>query len=316
MPNPVLSDVQTVSFKGIDFNAQVVEWTDTRKPRFALHEYLKRDGAEAEYMGRSPHRAKFNIVFVGKDWKKGLLALQSSIDDNPIGLLVHPFYGSMQAICEGIDGAHVNVESAIDMVTVPISFVESNLDQRIQAANSEGPAAKNQKIVTYAAGLNTATSIYATASAIFTYVNLALQYGISAVATITSTGVSIFDATIPGQLQAVAAAANTARTAVRSDPAWVNDAVGFPVISGIELLLDACNQMDEALKAFRPTMAQYTVSSQTTLLALAQTFYGKDAASRLDEIRLNNVGKIPTPAAILPGTVLLMATATVKPPAL
>src|SRR5579872_6578971 len=97
------SDVTAFSFKNIDFNAQVLDWGDIRKPRLAWHEYLKRDGGEAEYMGRAPHVTRLNLVYIGPNWRKDLLNLQASIDDYPIGVLTHTFYGSMNMACLGVD---------------------------------------------------------------------------------------------------------------------------------------------------------------------------------------------------------------------
>jgi len=110
----------------------------------------------------------------------------------------------------------------------------------------------------------------------------------------------------------VVIAAKTARDAIRADPAATNDAVTYPAILNIELVLDACNQLADSIKSVKPVLSPWQVPATTTLLSIAQTFYGRDAATRMDEIRINNIGKIPNPAAVQSGTLLLMAPPTVR----
>lgn len=305
--------IHVVSFRGIEFWAKVTDWSDTRKPRVALHEYLKRDGAEGEYMGRSPHRVSFTVVFLGPTWKDDLLQLQAEIDKNPYGTLIHPFFGSMQAFCLGIDGAKVQIETALDTVTVPISFVESNVDQKLTANTSASPVAKQQLVAQYCQGLNTFTAIYVTAAAALSLLSgNALAFASSAVATISSGGTP--DPTINAQLQNVTTQATTCRNLIRNDPAATSDAKTYPAIVQIEQVVDACMQLQAALLTVKPTLVQYTVPALTTLSSICQAFYGPDGIKRIDEVMANNIGKIPNPAGIRPGTVLLLAPTTLTPP--
>lgn len=315
MGNPVLADVQVVTFKNVDFNAQIVDWSDTRKPRLAFHEYIKRDGAEAEYMGRAPHMVRFNIVYIGVNWRKDLSVLQSTIDEYPIGPLIHPFWGRMQAACEGIDGSKVELETGINTVFVPITFRESQLDSRLAASTQQGPAFKQSQVASYCTGLSLGTTIYASAStAITLFVNSALAYGLAAVSTTVSTTTSTgsADPTLNQQLSAVISNGKTARDAVRADPAATNDASTYTTIQQIEFVMDACAQLDESLRRVKPVLSPYIVPAQTTLLSIAQRFYGKDAAARLSEIQGNNIGKVLNPAAVAAGTNLLLAPPTVQ----
>lgn len=316
MPNLVLSDVQVVTFKNVDFNAQIVEWNDTRKPRLAFHEYLKRDGAEAEYMGRAPHSVRFNIVYIGQNWRKDLSVLQATIDEFPIGPLIHPFWGRMQAACEGIDNARVNLEDGVNTVTVPISFRESQLDSRLVASTAQGPAYRQAQVKSYCSGLSLGTTIYAIAStAITLFINTALAYANAALATTVSTTTSTgsADPTLQQQLASVVSTGKSARDAVRADPAASGgDAATYSTIQQIELVMDACAQLDESLKRVKPVLQPYVVPATTNLMTIAQKFYGKDAASRLAEIQANNIGKVLNPAVVPAGTNLLMAPPTVQ----
>lgn len=306
------SDVQAFSFKNIDFNAQVLDWGDVRKPRIAFHEYLKRDGGTAEYMGRSPHVTRLNLVYIGPNWRKDLLVLQSSIDDYPIGTLTHAFYGSMNVACLGVEESKVNLDDGINAVLVPISFRESNLDQRLtRPETQQGPAYKQGQVTIYTSLLSKAAALYLAASAAVSVFNqLAQAYAVAATNTTLSTGGP--DPTLDKQLANVVIAAKTARDAIRSDPAATDDVQTYSAITSIELALDACNQIADAVKQVRPVLSPWQVPATTPLLSIAQFFYGKDAATRMDEIRANNIGKIPNPAAVQGGTMLLMAPSTVR----
>src|SRR5438477_3560 len=134
MPENVLTGSSIASFKGIELHRYLVSFSDSRGPRVVTHESPKRDGAKIELMGRKPHRSDWQLIFTGRDWISTLRRLVSSIDDNPSGLLVHPIYGQMQVVCEGFDRASVNVAEATDTVSVPLVFIEDQLDQALTAS--------------------------------------------------------------------------------------------------------------------------------------------------------------------------------------
>ena len=105
-------------------------------------------------------------------------------------------------------------------------------------------------------------------------------------------------------------AASSARIAIRSDPKATSDAVTYPAIAAAEQVAAACAEVDLSVKAYRPSLTQYTVPTATSLIALSMSLYGRSGLARMDEIRANNPGKIPNPASIQAGTVLLLATPT------
>jgi hypothetical protein len=245
-----------------------------------------------------------------------LSLLQATIDEYPIGPLIHPFWGRMQAACEGIEGARVDVENGINTVTVPISFRESQLDSRLTASTQQGPAFKQAAVTNYCSGLSLGSTIYAIATtAISLFINSALAYANAALATTISTTTSTgsADPTLQQQLASVMANGKTARDAVRADPAAsAGDAATYTTIQQIELVMDACAQLDDSLKRVKPVLQPYVVPATTNLLAIAQKFYGKDAAQRLAEIQSNNIGKLLNPAVVTAGTNLLLAPPTVQ----
>lgn len=316
MGSPVLADVQRASYapdaggSSLDFDAQIVEWNDTRKPRIVVHEYLKRDGGEAEYMGRAPFRVKMTAVYVGPNWRKDYATLLATFDASPTGTLVHPMIGQVKVACEGVEGARVSLEE-LDTVVVPLSFVENNVDQKLEAQSSgnQGAAAKASAVGSFAANVTSAVAMFASATTVAGQLTAAAIGYAASVVTSLSAGATA-DATLGQQLSTVVAKASATAAAVRADKAATSDAVAFPALLAVEQLLDACAQVDEAARSARPTLMLYIVPATTSLLAIAQRFYGRDAGRRLDEIRNNNPGKIPNPAAVVTGTQLYMATAT------
>ena len=319
---PVFSGVQQFEFRGVQFDANVISWSDTRRPRIAFHEYLKRDGGEAEYMGRAPHELHLELVFLGQEqkapqpvrasWKDQLLNLTRIIDQNPIGVLTHAIWGPMNVACMGIDGAKADVENGIDVVTVPISFRESALTDVLSADQVKfGPNYQNSQVTSTGASLTSSSTQFPTAVAsVASLVSAASVYAAAAVATVASSGAA--DPTLPTQLALVSTYAQTARDAIRADPAATSDAVTFATITLVEQLVDSCNQLAETLNYQKPVLAPWQVPANTTLLAIAQAFYGVDGAQRMQEILTNNVAIIMNPAIIPAGTTLYLAPPTVR----
>src|SRR5262249_50537519 len=127
-------------------------WQDTRKPRLAVHEFLKRDGARIEPMGRAPHQVKLNLAFIGPNWARDFRNLIALTDKDPLGLLTHPMVGQMSGAFMGIEGSQVDVEQAQDMVLVPVTFIENQLDQA--PFSFQSVAQQQQALTTYSSDLS------------------------------------------------------------------------------------------------------------------------------------------------------------------
>jgi len=316
MAKSVLTDVQQFSFtaggKTVDFDAFVTEWGDIRRPRLVFHEYLKRDGAEAENMGRSPHETHLTVVYIGPNWRKSLLEFQSLVDANPIGTLIHPFYGQMAMACLGFDDARVRLEDGLDTVNVPVKFRESSLSRQplTQEKVTKGPASFQAQSSAYASKLALATQIYATATVpVAKFTSDVAAFTSAAVATTMSTGGP--DPTLATQLAQIATDGIAVRNAIRSDPSATDDVQVYSAIALMEQILDQCNQLNDSLAFVKPALQPWQVPAQTTVMAIAQAFYGRDAAARLAEILANNTAQIINPAVVPAGTLLMLAPATV-----
>jgi hypothetical protein len=311
MPTPVITDFQGCSFKGFDLSRNLVEWKDTRQPSLAVHRFIKRDGGEIEVLGRKPHEAKVTVAYAGRTWRSDWLPLAAALDQDPTGLLVHPVYGQMPAVCEGFADATMNVEVAPNLYIVPLSFIESQLGATIPAGHSAGPHALQQRAQAHGAALlQRAPGQGPVRDSTLRYVTTALGYADSAIA--YTTEALSYGRVLQSQLEAVELTAVDTRNAVRSDPSTGSDADRYEFVALIEQLHDDCVRLDAAVRTTSaPALILYAVPSTTHIATLAVRFYGTDGLARIDEIIANNPGIIPNPAAIPAGAMLRMAPPTV-----
>jgi len=308
MAQSIVKGFQGCSFKGIDLSKNLTEWKDTRQQSLAPHRFIKMNGAEVELLGRKPHQVKATLAYAGPSWRTDWLPLAASLDQDPSGLLVHPVYGQMPAVCEGFLEATMNVEFAANLYIVPLTFIENQLGAAVQSKASAGAAAIRQQAQAHGAALLQRAPAQGPVRAnVLRFVTTALGYAQAAVNT-TEEALS-YGRLLESQLAQVELGAVSVRDAIRADSTTGSDATRFDLIALIEQLYDDCIQLEGAvLSAAAPVV--YVVPSTTHIAVLAVKFYGPDGLSRIDEILANNPGLIPNPAAIAAGTMLTMAPAT------
>lgn len=302
-----------ITFNGIDFTEWVTAWQDDRGPIVAMHEYLKRDGGEAEVMGRKPHKTKFVLAFMGERGIAAYKKLQAKIDEEPKGPLGHPLHGSMRVACQGFTGAGMDVDGAVNLYNVPLEFIEDAVDTKTESRDSSGPAARENDVKTYNTTMLSLVARFASAAqATQNLSQSALSYAVAAVASVSS---ATPDPSLSLQLDGVRTDAELAHAEVlasTSDPTASTDASKYSALATIVLLYDACVQLDNSVRALRPLPTIWIVPFTMPLITIAAMFFGKDALAREPSIRKMNPGKIPNPAAVRGGTELLMDPPTVK----
>ena len=307
MPRNRLTDTQAFRWKDQELHGFLTNFGDTSKPRLAIHEFLKRDGAAIEYMGRAPRRFKMSLVFVGADWRKRYVNLLASIDNDPKGLLVHPLLGKVRVACEGVDGSNVDVSRELDTISVPLTFVEDAVDTQLEATaeDKQSVSAKQALVTTRTSELSTNAAKFTTAATkVALAVSSATTYAAAAQAAALA---STPDPTLATKLGDVQEACKDVRAAVLADPVATSAALAFPAIASAEQVYDACLQLAAAADALRPPTITFTVPQTMHVASLAARLYGKDGSRRIDEnLTLN---RITNPAAIPGGTVLLVASA-------
>jgi hypothetical protein len=303
----VVADWQGASFHGIDLSPWITEWRDTRATGIAMHRYLKRDGGEAEDMGRDPHEAKVTLAYLGTNWRREYLRLQAKIDENPIGPLVHPIYGRMNAACSGPSDAGMNIADAVNLYTVPLRFIESAVDTKVTAPEL-GPQALQGDVDSKSDELTTAAAPFTASST--EVAGLQAASSAYAIAAVASSATNVRDPSLAQLLDSTRASAEAARAAVMLDPAASSDAARFGVLIAIEQLYDACTRLDDAVRARGSRVFEYTVPARIHVARLAQVFYPGDAMARIGEILANNARRLPDPGWIAGGTKLIMAPPT------
>lgn len=309
----VVAGWKGAKFGNTDFSRYVTAWEDTRDRTGPVHEYIKRDGGEAEDMGRQPHRAIVHLAYVGPGWMDQFLALQSEIDNNPIQTLTHPIYGPMTAHAKSSAG-RMDVENAPNYYDVTMMFVESQVDTNLPLTtdiSAQGPATKQQMVSTAVTNFASLSAKFASAaSAVAAAGSAATAYASAAV---TSAVTQSPDPTIPQQLAAAQQAVATAMSAVAADPAALPGVVD-PAMAAGEVLYDALGQVDESVRALRPTLTRYTMTRRMHITNLLRQFYGPSEGPQREAEFLANNPTLPDPGFIREGTVVWIASATALRP--
>lgn len=120
------------SFKGIEFDIERVD--DSQQRSVALHEYPYRDGADVEDLGTGPNRLRFSAIIFNNDpeqddYEQRLEVLLAALRSAEPGELVHPVFGSMQAICTQWSVGHeVDLRDGCKLV---LEFVQAGTALRV-----------------------------------------------------------------------------------------------------------------------------------------------------------------------------------------
>lgn len=299
----------------IVLHRNVTSGTHTLKPRLAIHEYLKRDGAEVEWMGNSPNRYTYSLVFVGSDWRAQYVAVAARLQTQPKGILVDPVFGRVKVACEGIDGASWDVGQATNAITVPIAFTSDEVDP--QSFQAEQTASVNVK----ASDITDAIDDFETQVAALR--NTGFQPSaatVTSLALVSSTGAAyaeaasdasndnIADPSLDTKLSAVEASTSATITMLEAEGTDLPNAELFPVVNGCEQVYARCLELSDAVSAARPVVISYTVPGDTGIIALCARLYGSQADDQIEQVLVLN--RIPNPALIPGGTVLRLPSPT------
>ena len=308
MPSTLITGAEDFSFQTnagvlLSLNGRMSKWSDSRKYANTKHRIINRDGAKIERQAREPHVFRAETFFIGTSWRDDLRFVVAALDDDPTGSLTHPAYGSFPAFCEGFENAMMDAEAARDMYVLPLTFTEDAIDLKISASSS-GIATQQALVTSYSSRLNAATSRYAKAqAAVNTYTGLATQFaGLAAVSGLSK----IPDYTLDALLGRVQSSGQTAKRQL--SVAAPTQAEAAPAIALVEQVYAACLDLMRARDRDRPQPVEITVPTTMHIAALAQKLYGAHGRDRIDEILTLNPGRIPVPAAIRAGTVLIVSS--------
>lgn len=301
-----LTDAKAFRFKDLDLSGNLVSWNDKIGMRLAVHQYLKRDGAEVESMGAEPGRFTMRLCFLGSSWAKSYRALVASVRADPRGQMVHPLLGTMRVACEGIPDASVVPGDERDSVNLSIAFVEDALDAVALSERFPGPVAQAARVESDAIAVTTAIAGFFTAVAVAqTFTGYALTFAAAARQMFTS---DVPDPSLEQRLASVGTAADDTTRAVMADPKATTNASAYAAIQRSQRLYASCLLLMESVSASRPALVTYVVPATASVATIAATLYGADALDRIDEILLLN--RVPNPLAVPAGTRLQLSTPT------
>ena len=94
----ILDEIEKPSFRGVPF--EVENTSERGGQRLAIHEYPRRDGAEAEPLGQGERRFSIDAFVIGADYAAKRARLVAALEQTGPGELVHPWRGRLQVFVE------------------------------------------------------------------------------------------------------------------------------------------------------------------------------------------------------------------------
>lgn len=113
--------LKSASFKGIGFFVEDHEAEVGR--RVVVNEYPFRDTPYTEDMGRSARRWTVTAYVIGDDYTDDRDALMEAVEAGGAGVLIHPYLGTKDVVCEGARVRENKNEGRF--ATITFSFVEA-----------------------------------------------------------------------------------------------------------------------------------------------------------------------------------------------
>lgn len=152
-------DLLSASFRGVPFEVQGI--SDRAEKALVVHEYPNRSGACVEDLGRGARVMPIRAVFWGQHYLSGIKKLVKALEEQGKAELVHPVFGSVQAVVRSWEIEH-DAEHP-DYAAVNFECIESQLDEPFFTASSKrGKAAQASASLT--SGL--AAALQSTAAAL------------------------------------------------------------------------------------------------------------------------------------------------------
>jgi prophage DNA circulation protein len=295
----------------LDLYGQLLSSTTRIGIRLANHEYVKRDGGEVEPMGARQGHWAYRCCFLGEGVTRNWKALVQTIRREPIGQLIDPRLGSINAACEGAE-AQEDPETALNLLHFTISFVENAVDTAIVNDSEIGPQQRASQVsealldataeVADIASNRIANTVYA--AAVAAMANFALWADKFRTAALAAAQSKQPDPTLPTLLATVLTKRDLALVALTATLAQTleSDVSLTDARTDLYVAYAACQQLYGAVLAQLPPVVPFTVPTAMTRNAILVRLYGAEARAEADNFdRLN---RLPTPHWVPAGTLL------------
>lgn len=292
MATPILTDADHFEFTSLqgetlDLYGSLIGWSDTIKTGVVEKLVVKRRGGIHQQVGAPPRRFDFRCVIKGADVRARYNRIVDVMLQQPEGLLVHPRFGSMRAVCDEI-GAGETPGDARDTIDFSLKFAETGLKDApkpapsAQAAASQATAAQlptmvSEQVPVEVLGVSTGALITAAANNVAaraTGLLVAMQQAEGGLGTLLD---------VDASLAALADAVNVL-DAQEACP----QAVRSEAFLALSYALQSRNRFVDG----RPPLIEYVLQSPESLGGLCQRLYGSRGADEKALIlRLNRVAR-------------------------
>lgn len=298
-----LQDVYEFELLGMPLMHALKSWSDRVAFRNAVHEFIKRDGATVERMGRKPSEFRFNLFFSGPTWRTDYVKFLAKVSDNNKGPCSHPLLGPFDGAVDIIEGS-VTVATGRNLAEISVTVTEDQVD--VAAAKEDPP----RVMTATAAAQESSSLLQATADQNFpqsaplvqTYAQAVLDYTGAAEAALLDYSQAL---QLPTLLAEVGRTSDLCVAALLVDPNVLVDADAYDAISLVEQGYASCLAAQDALLAQVALPVERTVLVSQPLISLCQGWYlGRDAALYADLIQQIQV--VPDPNWVPQGTTLLI----------
>jgi len=136
---------QGFTFGTLQLYGTLVGFNGGNKRLSVDHRFLKRTGARVEDFARDQRRLTVRLAFIGPNCAAQYNQFESAVDENPRGLLVHPFAGRWFAFCEGPDYS-VDFNQTLNAIYCNVMFKEDQLDAAVTAPDTPDVATAAQNV--------------------------------------------------------------------------------------------------------------------------------------------------------------------------
>ncbi|MFO0578702.1 MAG: DNA circularization N-terminal domain-containing protein [Polyangia bacterium] len=305
-------------FRDLVLHGVLVTWSHRLGIRLASHEPLKRDGGEQEPMGAAVGRFSYRCVFLGADATARYNNLVLSVRQNPRGILVDPRLGRIQAACEGIEASETP-ETGVDCIEFEARFAEDALDTALASAQPLGPSAYAAQVTAALGSLTDLVDARFLGNPVRSFLSV-LQYAEAlgrAAEAYADAALAALQTDSPNPalrqlLGVVLAQQDALLVALQATRAYTlePDVSLTPYRAQARQVYSACLQLQDSITALKPPVILFPVTTAMSLVQVAVVLYGKDAQSKVPEIRALN--RLETPYWIPAGTVLKVVAPQVR----
>lgn len=297
-----LHDVYEFELLGIRLMQSLKTWSDKIAFRNAVHEFLKRDGATIERMGRKAAEFRFQCFFEGPNWRIEYGNLIAKLSDNNTGSMTHPLLGPMQVAVDLLEGSSTPATGR-DLVEFALTITENQVDLSLAEEQEPRPlqlSAQAQQSASLAQ-VRATQDFPQSAPIVSAYVNAVAAYTAAAELALTDPVAAL---QLEGLLSKVGRSAQLSEQALLLDPNRAVDADIYDVLAEIELGYAAVLTMQEAILSQVVLPEAVTVTVSQPLITWCQQRYGGADALRYAEI-IERSNALPDPLWVVQGTELL-----------